>query len=219
MADLGGILGGVGGAVDSLFSGIGSLKAAGAYTKASQIALQNAQLSTESTAIQQTQAARKVYQSIGGQEADVAGAGFAASGSALDLLRSSAEQGALQKQLIGVQGIINTNSYEQQATAYQAQAAASKSSGIGGIFSSVLKIGATIASFSDERLKTDLTYVGPSHIEGIGIWLWRFPGDARIYQGVRAQEVAAVRPDCVREVDGFLAVDYSRLGIEYKEAA
>jgi hypothetical protein len=43
------------------------------------------------------QAEREMYQSLGQTKADVAGAGFAESGSALDLLRQSASQGALQQ--------------------------------------------------------------------------------------------------------------------------
>jgi hypothetical protein len=43
---------------------------------------------------------------LGGQEADVAGAGFSEGGSALDLLRSSASQGALTHAVLGQQGLI-----------------------------------------------------------------------------------------------------------------
>jgi hypothetical protein len=55
---------------------------------------------------------------IGGQRADVAGAGFAESGSALDLLRSSAQQGALNRAVLGQQGLIQEAGYKEQAQSY-----------------------------------------------------------------------------------------------------
>jgi hypothetical protein len=213
-------MGDVGSAVDGIFGAIGSAKAAQSYTQAAKIALQNEQLAKESTQIQQVQAQRQIFQTIGGQASDVAGAGFSMKGgNAGDLLRSSASQGALQRQLIGVQGLITANSYEQQANAYSAQAAASKAASTGGIFKSILSIASAAMTFSDETLKRDITRVGPSQHEGINIYLFRYGPSPTIYSGVLAQEVLKVRPDCVEEVDGLLAVDYARLGIPYEAVA
>jgi hypothetical protein len=51
-------------------------------------------------------------------KADVAGGGFAASGSCLDILARSASQGALQQAVIQRQGLITEQAYEEQAQSY-----------------------------------------------------------------------------------------------------
>lgn len=215
-----GFFGDISSAVDGIFGAVGSAAAAKSYGQAAAIARSNAQLSTESTAIKQVQADRAIYQTIGGQQSDMAGAGFSGvGGNAGDLLRSSAAQGALQRQLIGVQGLIETNSYQQQAASYDAQQAASKAASSGGIFKSILGIASAFLPFSDESLKRDITYIGPTHIKGIDQYLFRIGANDTIYSGVLAQQVQRVRPDAVHEVDGLLAVDYAALGIEYKEVA
>jgi hypothetical protein len=88
------------------------------YGLASDLATQNEQFTAQSTAIKQAQLDRSITQTIGGQQADVAGAGFAASGSALDLMRDSASQGALTKAVAGQQGLITEAGYQEQATSY-----------------------------------------------------------------------------------------------------
>ena len=119
-----------GGAVSDLFGGYakaaglrlkaqGDLVEAGNYDLASGLAKQNEQFTEQSTGIKQMMANRQIYQSIGTETADIAGAGFSpGKGGALDLLRSSAQQGALQKQLIGQQGLITEAGFNEQATAY-----------------------------------------------------------------------------------------------------
>lgn len=89
------------------------------YDLAATLAGQNEQFAATSTAIKQAQNDRQIYQTIGGQQADVAGAGFAASGSALDLLRDSASQGALTKAVAGQQGLITEAGYTEQQQSYQ----------------------------------------------------------------------------------------------------
>jgi hypothetical protein len=92
---------GIGAGVSDIFAGFGAeTKAAGdilegqLYSRAAQLAEQNAQFTKMSTDIQEAQANRELLLSQGRTEAEVAGAGFAASGSALDILRSSAAQGS-----------------------------------------------------------------------------------------------------------------------------
>jgi hypothetical protein len=123
----------LGGAVSDLFaSSADSSKAAGLrikaqgdalegqnYDLAAALAKRNEQFTEQSTAIKQTQLDRQLTQTIGGQEADVAGAGFAASGSALDIMRDSASQGALTKAVASQQGLITEAGYTEQATSYQ----------------------------------------------------------------------------------------------------
>jgi hypothetical protein len=64
------------------------------------------------------QSERQSYQSMSQTKADIAGGGFAASGSGLDILASSASQGALQQSVIQQQGLITEQGYEEQAQSY-----------------------------------------------------------------------------------------------------
>jgi hypothetical protein len=79
----------IGTAVSDIFAAQGDeLKAKGAafeqqsYVEAAALAKQNEAFTEMSTAIKQSQADRNLYQALGTTRADVAGAGFAASGSA-----------------------------------------------------------------------------------------------------------------------------------------
>lgn len=137
----------IGGAVSDIFGAVGSAQSAKGYTKAAGLALENENIAKQSAAIQGVQADRQIYQVIGGQKADVAGAGLAASGSALDLLRSSAQQGSLTKQLVANQGAITALGYEQEANSYEGMASAAKTASAGGILGSLFKIGAAVLPF------------------------------------------------------------------------
>lgn len=118
-----------GGAVSDLFASSATaqglrLKAQGDiaegenYSLAANLAKQNATYEEMSTKVKETQAQRAEYLGIGTERADIAGSGFSMSGSALDLLRSGAQQGALQKQIVSEQGQITEAGYNEQATAY-----------------------------------------------------------------------------------------------------
>lgn len=122
-----GLITGVGTAVGDALSAAGDLQAASDYGQAATLATQDATLSQQATKIQTIQAQRQISQTIGSQRAEVAGAGFAESGSSLNLLASSAQQGAMTTALIGVQGQITANGYSQQAAAYTAEEDAAKS--------------------------------------------------------------------------------------------
>lgn len=89
------------------------------YGLAGDLALQNEEFTKTSTAIKQAQQSRQEMMTIGGQQADIAGAGFASSGSALDLLRDSASQGALTHAVLGQQGLITEAGYDEQAKSFQ----------------------------------------------------------------------------------------------------
>lgn len=97
----------------------GDLEEAKNYDLAAGYADMNVRYTETSTAIKEAQADRALYTAIGGERADVASAGFAESGSALDLLRSSASQGSLQRQVLGQQGLITEEGYKQQAASYR----------------------------------------------------------------------------------------------------
>lgn len=65
---------------------------------------------------------------------------------------------------------------------------------------------------SDIRLKRDIARVGEQN--GINLYRYRYLWSDTTYVGVMAQEIAAVKPDAVlRGKDGYLRVDYRRLGL------
>jgi hypothetical protein len=96
------------------------------YDLASSLATQNEKFTETSTAIKETQQQRELMLNLGGQQADTAGAGFAASGSSLDLLRDSASQGALTHAVLGQQGLITEAGYTEQAQSYTNMAGAAR---------------------------------------------------------------------------------------------
>lgn len=198
----------IGGGISSIFGAIGDLKEADAYKKASSIATQNAVLEHESTQIQQTQEGRKVFQTLGAQAAQVGGAGLSASGSALDVLRSSVQQGALQKQLIGLQGAVQETSFKQEAASYQDMAGAASAAAGGGILSGIFKVAGAVWPFlSDERTKKDIVRVG-TRPDGLGIYDFTYLGDDIRWRGPVAQDVQKVYPEHVRvNENGFLELD------------
>jgi len=221
----GDLIGGIGSFMSSQDSAKGDQAEAAAYTKAAALATENEAYSKESTALQQTQAQREIYKTLGAQQAQVAAAGFGAGGSAQELLRSSQSQGALTQQVISVQGHINSNAYQAQADAYtgQAQAAtaaasAAKSSGTMGLISGIA--GAAFSLFSDIELKQDFRYDGVYH-NGLCRYIFSFIADPSVrYRGVLAQEVRLRFPEAVHvdEATGYLKVDYAALGIEMEVA-
>lgn len=130
----------IGSGIGSIFGGVGSLFESGGYSAAAKIAKQNAQIVKLSTGIQETQTARQALQVIGGQQSAVASAGFSESGSALDLLKSSAQQASLQKGLVAYQGLINQNAWLEKAAADEGMANATAAGGIGGILGGAFNI-------------------------------------------------------------------------------
>jgi hypothetical protein len=115
----------IGGGISDLFAASadkskaqGDLAEAANYDLAAKYAEQEAFFTKESTAIQGMQAERASYQSRSQTSADIAGGGFAASGSGLDLLAQSASQGAIQQAVIARQGLITEQGYEEQAQSY-----------------------------------------------------------------------------------------------------
>jgi hypothetical protein len=102
----------------------GDLAEAGNYQLAADEAYREEQFTKESTAIQSMQAERQSYQSMSQTKADIGGAGFAASGSGLDILASSASQAALQQAVIQRQGLVTEQGYQEQAESYLSMEAA-----------------------------------------------------------------------------------------------
>ena len=68
---------------------------------------------------------------------------------------------------------------------------------------------------SDILLKHDVVKIGIV-ADGIGLYRFQYNWSDQVYVGVVAQEVAAVRPDAViRGSDGYLRVDYDRIGAPF----
>lgn len=103
--------------------GYGDLAEASNYDLAAEFARQNEDYTAASTNIKASQLERSVTQTIGGQRAGTAGAGLAASGSALSLMADSASQGALARHVLISQGQITEAGYEEQAKSYDTMAA------------------------------------------------------------------------------------------------
>jgi len=72
----------------------------------------------------------------------------------------------------------------------------------------------TPQAISDVRLKRDITLVGRLD-DGLGLYRYRYLWSDMVYVGVMAQEAAFVHPDAVVQgSDGYLRVDYGRLGLK-----
>jgi len=196
------LLQGTGSLISSQQSAKGLTQSAAAYRKA-------AMYSQAATSIKEQMATRQIYQVIGGARADVAASGLAETGSAEDVMRSSAQQGALTKALIATQGSIDYTSYIGQAQAAEAQASATKTSGTFGFAGSV--VGALGSMFSDDRLKDNIELLYRRE-DGIGIYRYRYEGI--FYEGVIASDVEKVSPEAVHMNDnGFKMVDYDAIGV------
>lgn len=213
MADAPGInWGQFGGAAGDLLGGIGGFVAAKGYKKAASFAKANARLAHIATEIENRQQERQIYQVIGAQQAATGAAGFSLSGSAIDLMKSSAQQGSLDQALISNQGLIEENTYLAQAAQYEAAGKASKLGGIGGLIKGAIGIAGL---FSDERLKADVRTLA---VDGEGRrwvafrYLWDAPGASR--EGLIAQEIIESDPQAVTRdprTDYFM-VDYAKIG-------
>lgn len=157
------------GSVSDLFAGIGSiekgnmqaesldLKAQGDLAEAQQYDLAD-QYTKTIGAVQQAQQQRSTTMQIGGQKAAIAGGGFAASGSGLDILADSARQGALAQSTIESGTEEKSASYELMASTARQTAAGEEDiagqeksagllGGIGDFAGSALKGAAAIAPF------------------------------------------------------------------------
>jgi hypothetical protein len=73
-----------------------------------------------------------------------------------------------------------------------------------------------VSCASDIRLKRDIAALG-RHADGINLYRFRYLWSDTVHVGVMAQEVASARPDAVLQgADGYLRVDYARLGLRMR---
>lgn len=204
----------VGSAVSSIFGAVGQLQSAKGYTNAANFALENAGIAKQSADIKTLMAERQAYQTISGQKSDVAGAGLAASGSALDLLRSSESQGALTKQLVQNQGAIDVLGYQAEASSYSSMASAAKASATGGFIGGALKIAGAVMAFSDDNIKAGIVKISTRR-DGLSIYEFSYKNDpsAKRFRGVLASEVEQLYPRAVTRFDGNRMVNYGLIGV------
>ena len=101
-----------------------SIKAAGLrneavdYGLAANLAGQNEKFTEQSAAVQEAALQRDFEKKSGATATEIAGAGFENSGSAEDIMRGNAQQGAIAQQLAGQQGLITEAGYTEQQQAY-----------------------------------------------------------------------------------------------------
>lgn len=87
-------------------------------------------------------------------------------------------------------------------------------------FNAMQGIGALGSLFtkSDARLKVNIVPVGVEN--GFTVYEWNYRGNQVRYRGVMAQEIIEKQPRAVTiTADGFFAVDYGRIGVEFRRAA
>lgn len=120
----------------------------------------------------------------------------------------------------GQMGQSATNMYGQQAS-YQANMQSGDS--LGGILGGLGGLAGGVAKFygSDRRLKTDIVPVGMHERTGLALYEFSYkdvPGHR--FRGVMADEVRERFPRAVMTgANGFDAVDYGALGIEFTEVS
>lgn len=141
-----GILGAAGDLFGGIMGDIGESDAASAYKKAAAYAAENADVAQRSGDIQEAQARRQVYQSVSGQQADLAGAGVTAGGSSQYLRRASIQQGGMTQALIQDQTKINVQGFEAEEAADKGQAAAASAQGTSDLGSGILGAAGSILS-------------------------------------------------------------------------
>jgi hypothetical protein len=151
------------------------------YTLAGNLATQNEQIATQSAAIQQAQINRENTQAIGKTQASVAGAGFAESGSALDILRSNAQQGALTKAVASENGLVQEAGYEEQAASYKLMAnaaSAEETAAKGADIGAALSFGSAAFSLVGLGGGSGQNPTGPTSggYSGVGGWSPAAPG-------------------------------------------
>ena len=82
------------------------------------------------------------------------------------------------------------------------------------IIGAIGSMGSSAIKASDERLKEDIKKIGTSP-SGLNIYSFKYKDKPGIYQGVIAQELQESNPKAVVTKDGFLAVDYSLIDVDF----
>lgn len=103
----------------------------------------------------------------------------------------------------------NALDYQGRMNAYNQQVG-NNNSMMGGLFGLGGALGsAGIMKWSDIRLKRDVERIGT--YKGVGVYRYRYVWSDEPQIGVMAQEIMETKPEAVRDVHGYLAVDYGSL--------
>ena len=111
---------------------------------------------------------------------------------------------------------LTMNSYQQRLAAWQQKQSGIQSTlgGLMGLGAAAITAGGSAAAgraISDRRLKADVRRVGKRG--GLNLYEYRYIWDkpGTVHRGFMAQEVARVKPDAVRTVGPWMALDYNQL--------
>lgn len=129
---------------------------------------------------------------------------------------TGAVTGGINAQLFGNVAGINSAGIRQGVDALNQQQYQADQARQTQLLSGLVGAGAMMA-MSDERLKEDIKYLGTSP-QGFKKYSFKYKADSsKTYQGAMAQDLQKIKPEAVIVKDGYLAVDYSLLDIEFKE--
>lgn len=110
----------------------------------------------------------------------------------------------------GLMGVIGTNNWGSSGTANKTtEKTPSAYEVIGGLLGAGGNAANMFKTFSDRRLKTDITRVGQLD-NGLPVYTFRYKGFQQVHMGLMAQDVEGVHPDAVEEINGYKAVDYEK---------
>jgi len=116
------------------------------------------------------------------------------------------------RQVIGALSGAPIRSYGEERSGYTGQVVGAPSP-VGQIVGAIGAFGSLPpGTFSDIRLKENINYIGKS-LSGINIYTFNYKGDNQVYQGVMAHQVPHA---AFIHNSGYLAVDYSKIDVEFK---
>lgn len=96
----------------------------------------------------------------------------------------------------------------------------SGSSSTGGTAGNLISTAASLYSlFSDKRLKKNIKHIGEENGFPLYEFTYRHDPKEQKYIGVMAQDVEKINPEAVSNRDGYKAVNYGMIGVNFREAA
>jgi hypothetical protein len=124
------------------------------------------------------------------------------------------QMGANAASMYGTMGTYKSN----QDKLNQGEGTGSMLGGLGGAAMGAAKLYAAYQT-SDRRLKENIELVGRDVGSGLNLYEFNYRSNPKVrFRGVMADEVLALMPDAVVETSsGYLAVDYSQIGIDMVE--
>lgn len=97
----------------------------------------------------------------------------------------------------------------------QAGGTVTTNSGGNSLFGTLSALGGIGSIFSDRRLKNNIEKVGEKN--GFNIYEFEYNGIEGRYRGVMAQEIVESHPDAIIDQNGYMAVNYGMLGLDFAE--